>query len=100
MDFSRDVVGPYWPRERRHVEEDYRELPLPFPDIAVPAFDMRADWDIESALGYLGTWSATQRYRQRNGRDPLALLVPFLTRTWGTGSRELHWPLVIKAGRR
>ncbi len=25
-DFSRDVVGPYWPRERRHVDEGYRDL--------------------------------------------------------------------------
>ena len=100
LDFSRDVVGPYWPRERRHVEEDYRELALPFPAVGVPGFDMRADWDFESALGYLGTWSAAQRYRQRNARDPLALLAPLLTRAWGTGSRELRWPLVIKAGRR
>lgn len=99
-DYSRDVVGPYWPRERRHVEEAYRDLPLPFPEVAVPQFDMHVDWKIESALGYLGTWSATQRYRQRNGRDPLALLGPLLTEAWGTGIRQLRWPLVIRAGRR
>ncbi len=99
-DFSRDVVGPYWPRERRHVEEAYRDLPLPFPEVAVPQFDMRVEWDIESALGYLGTWSAVQRYRQRNSRDPLALLTPILTEAWGTGTRPLCWPLVIKACRR
>ena len=99
-DYSRDVVGPYWPRERRHVEESYRDLPLPFPEIAVPPFDMSVNWDIESALGYLGTWSAAQRYRQRNGRDPLALLRPLLSEAWGSGIRELRWPLVIRAGRR
>ncbi len=99
-DFSRDVVGPYWPRERRHVEEAYRDLALPFPEVAVPRFEMRVDWDIESMLGYLGTWSAVQRYRKRNDRDPLALLTPPLTRAWGTGVRQLRWPLVIKAGRR
>ena len=47
-EFSRDVVGPDWPRERRHVEEGYRDLPLPFPECAAPRFEMRADWDIES----------------------------------------------------
>ncbi|MFZ9965669.1 MAG: methyltransferase domain-containing protein [Steroidobacteraceae bacterium] len=25
-DFYRHVVGPYWPRERRHVEEGYAQL--------------------------------------------------------------------------
>jgi SAM-dependent methyltransferase len=99
-DFSRNVVGPYWPRERRHVEEAYRDLPLPFAGVAVPNFEMQVDWDIESVLGYVGTWSAVQRYRQRNGRDPLALLIPPLTHAWGSGKRYLQWPLVIKAGRR
>jgi SAM-dependent methyltransferase len=99
-DFSRDVVGPYWPRERRHVEEAYRELPTPFPEVAVPHFDMLVDWDIGSMLGYLGTWSAVQRYRQRNGRDPLTLLMQPLTEAWGAGPRQLRWPLVIRAGRR
>jgi len=99
-DYSRDVVGPYWPRERRHVEESYRDLSLPFPEVAVPQFAMQADWDIEAALGYLGTWSATQRCRQRTGRDPLPLLAPLMTAAWGTGARQLRWPLVIRAGRR
>lgn len=99
-DFSRDVVGPFWPRERRHVEEGYRDLPLPFPERDVPRFDLQTDWDIESALGYIGTWSATQRYRKRVGRDPMALLAPLLTAAWGAGTRRLCWPLHIKAGHR
>jgi SAM-dependent methyltransferase len=99
-EFARDVVGPYWPRERRHLEEGYRDLPLPFPECAVPRFEMRADWDIESVLGYLGTWSATQRYRKRNDRNPLALLAPLLTGAWGADTRSLRWPLCIKAGHR
>ena len=99
-EFSRDVVGPYWPRERRHVEEGYRDLRLPFPECAVPQFEMRADWGIESVLGYLGTWSATQRCRKRSGRDPLVLLAPLMTGAWGAGTRSLCWPLCIKAGHR
>lgn len=99
-DFSRDVVGPHWPRERRHVEDGYRDLPLPFPACAVPQFEMQADWDGESVLGYLGTWSATQRCRKWSGRDPLALLQPRLTSAWGAGTRILRWPLVVKAAHR
>ena len=97
-DFSRDVVGPHWPRERRHVEEGYRDLPMPFPECAIPGFDMQADWDCDAVLGYIGTWSATQRCRKRSGRDPLALLAPQLAEAWGDGTRTLRWPLGIKAG--
>ena len=96
-EFSREVVGPYWPRERRHVEECYRGLELPFLECATPSFEMRADWDCESVLGYIGTWSAVQRCRKRSGRDPIALLAPPLRRAWGAGTRSIRWPLTLKA---
>ena len=98
-DFSRDAVGPYWPRERRHVEEGYRDLVPPFPAVEAPPFEMRADWDLQSALGYVGTWSAVKRYRERCGRDPLALLAPPLSAAWGPDRRALPWPLMLRAAR-
>ncbi len=99
LDFSRDVVGPFWPRERRHVEEGYRDLVPPFPAVEAPPFEMRADWDLESALGYIGTWSAVKRYRERCGRDPVALIAAPLAAAWGPGRRALAWPLALRAAR-
>src|ERR1700752_5169058 len=98
-DFSRDVVGPYWPPERRHVEEHYRYLPLPFPAIETPEVVMRAEWDWPTAMGYLGPWSAVQRSRSRTGRDPLPLVERLLAEAWGPGSRSVHWPLVLRPAR-
>lgn len=98
-DFSRDVVGPYWPRERRHVDEGYGDLEPPFPPVAAPRFEMLADWDNGSALGYLGTWSAVVRYRNRCGRDPLELIAKPLAEAWGTGRRRLSWRLALRAAR-
>jgi SAM-dependent methyltransferase len=98
-DFSRDVVGPYWPRERRHVDEGYRELELPFPAIEAPPFEMRTRWDAAAMLGYLDTWSAVRRCRTRTARDPLRLLAGPLADAWGEGVRDMRWPLTLKAGR-
>ena len=98
-DFSRDVVGPYWPRERRHVDEGYRDLVLPFPPIEPPAFEIRTRCDAAGMLGYLDTWSAVRRCRARTGRDPLRLLAGPLTEAWGSGVRDMRWPLTLKAGR-
>ena len=98
-DFSRDVVGPYWPRERRHVDEGYRDLVLPFPSIEAPHFEMRTQWNSAAMLGYLDTWSAVRRCRARTGRDPLLLLAGPLADAWGEGVRDMRWPLTLKAGR-
>jgi SAM-dependent methyltransferase len=98
-DFSRDVVGPYWPRERRHVDEAYRDLVLPFPLIDAPDFEMQTHWDVAAMLGYLDTWSAVRRCRARTGRDPLRLLAEPLRQSWGDGTRDMRWPLTLRAGR-
>jgi hypothetical protein len=98
-DFSRDVVGPWWPRERRHVEEGLRDLVLPFPAIDAPRFDMQADWDFDAVLGYLGTWSAVRRAWVRTRRDPLGVLAAPLRAAWGEGPRRVRWPLVLRVHR-
>jgi SAM-dependent methyltransferase len=98
-DFSLDVVGPYWPRERRHVEEGYRDLAVPLPALEAPDFEMRTRWDAAAMLGYLDTWSAVRRCRARSGRDPLGLLVRPLSAAWGEGLRDTRWPLVVRAHR-
>ncbi len=99
-DFSRDVVGPYWPRERRHVEEGYRDLGVPMPAVAAPAFGIRTRWEAAAMLGYLDTWSAVRRHRARTGRDPLGLLAAPLAAAWGEDTRDVDWPLAVRAHRR
>lgn len=66
------VKGNYWPPERAHIEVRYATIPFPFEVLAAPSFTMRAQWTCESFLEYLGTWSAVQKYKERNGADPVA----------------------------
>ncbi len=98
-DFYRDVVGPYWPPERRHVEERYRRLELPLEAVFAPEFELWTEWDVETALAYLGTWSAVQRCRRLRGADPLSLLAPLLRPAWGPDRRALRWPIHLRACR-
>ena len=97
-DFYRNVTGPYWPRERRHVEEGYASLPFPFEERPAPRFELETRWTVDEALGYLGTWSAVERYRRMRRRDPLALLEPRLRHAWGDGERLLSWPVHLRVG--
>jgi SAM-dependent methyltransferase len=99
--YYRDVVGPYWPPERRLIDERYRTVPFPFAEWTPPAFHMEADWTLDEYLGYLGTWSATQRYRQQQGTDPLPALRAELLHAWGApqAKRVVKWPIHLRIGK-
>jgi len=100
--FYTEVVGPYWPAERRHVETGYRTLPFPYAELEAPAFAMEQRWTLPQLLGYLGTWSATQRFREAEGYDPVAQLAGELALSWGdpTSARLIRWPLSLRVGRK
>lgn len=97
-DFTSNTLGPYWPPERRHVDAGYSTLSFPFPRLEAPAAAMSATWDVGRELGYLRSWSATRRAREVMGIDPVGLIEERLRATWGSGEREVQWPLTVLAG--
>ena len=100
-DFYDGIVGPYWPPERSHVEAGYRTLSFPFEEIATPAFGLDLEWTLEQVVGYVSSWSATARYRQALGTDPVPLLRESLGAIWpAEGARaEVRMPLTLLAGK-
>jgi SAM-dependent methyltransferase len=99
--FYRNVLGSFWPPERRHVDEGYRSLPFPFPELEAPALEIRLDWRLEDLVGYVGTWSAAWALERVAGQGPLASLRRELARAWGppTEVRTVRWPLALRVGR-
>lgn len=97
--FYEGPVGAFWPPERRLIDERYATLEFPFEELDAPEFRMRHRWSLARVLAYLRTWSAVQRYRARNGADPVEALVPELLRRWGSEeTRDVVWPLYLRAG--
>ena len=94
-----DIVGPYWPPERRLIEERYAAIGFPGTELAAPGIAMKARWRVEDMLGYLRTWSACHRYRREQGRDPVELIGAELRAAWGTASRTVCWPLTVRVAR-
>jgi SAM-dependent methyltransferase len=98
--FYTEVVGPFWPEERRHVEAGYRTLPFPYIEAQTPEIAMTEQWTLAQLLGYLGTWSATQRFRETEGYDPVPRLGEELAQAWGDpdSARRVRWPLSMRVG--
>ncbi|MHB1863233.1 MAG: class I SAM-dependent methyltransferase [Gemmatimonadaceae bacterium] len=99
-EFQRDVVGPYWPPERRYVDEGYATIPFPLREIEPPRLEMRVPYTLDQLLAYLGSWSSTMRYARATGTDPIPALRAQLEPRWGRSGarREARWPLNIRAG--
>lgn len=99
--FYHEVVGPYWPSERHHVEAGYRTITMPFTPLTAPTFGMRLNWNLGQLLGYLRSWSATAAYIKAQGHDPVDDLAEELSPLWGDPKRGLlvDWPLSMLVGR-
>jgi len=98
-DYYTNIVGPYWPPDRRHIESRYQSLPFPLAEIEVPAFMITADWSLERLLGYLDSWSATRRYLADRDYHPLDKVRPALVQAWGgVDHHRVTWPFFARVG--
>jgi hypothetical protein len=94
-----EVVGPFWPPERELVEQ-FADIPFPFQEIDPPKFEMTTQWNLDHLLGYLRTWSSTQRFIVAKGSDPLEQIADELRSAWGDSqqTRKVIWPLILRIG--
>jgi SAM-dependent methyltransferase len=99
--FYSETVGPFWPPERKLTEAGYRTLDFPFPEIPVPPFAIEQALTLEEVAGYVRTWSATQGYVRRHGKDPVDGLIVELRPLWGDSAtrRTARWPIGMRVGR-
>lgn len=96
--FAHGTVGPYWPPQRRYVEEGYRTIPFPFAELASPGFWLEQRWTLDRFAGYVGSWSSVALYREATGADPVPDFAREIAPHWGTGERLVRWPLVVRVG--
>jgi SAM-dependent methyltransferase len=98
--FYSGFLGPYWPPERRLIDEGYRSLDFPFDGIHAPDFFIKVEWNLPRLLAYLSTWSAVKRYEADNGHSPLPGLESGLATNWEDPDKPLalKWPLFMRAG--
>jgi SAM-dependent methyltransferase len=99
--FYRDVVGAYWPPERRHVESGYREFDFPFAELSAPPLAIEVEWRAADLVGYADTWSAVRGAEKALGQSPIAAFEHELVQAWGDPNerRKIRFPLSLRIGR-
>ncbi len=100
--FYHQVVGPYWDRERRHVDNRYESVPFDFEPIdLVTDHAITVHWDLRHLEGYFNSWSSVQNYMKENSnKNPVSHLMKDLAPLWkGDVKKEVTFPIFMKLGR-
>ena len=102
LKFYSETLKGFWPERIRYVEENYRMLPFPFEEIIPPLFAMETKWDLKQFAGFLNSWSATQKYREQNGKHPLEDIWEDFSDDWKDEEekRLVRWPLYFRIGKK
>ena len=98
-----DILGPYWPEERKIVEDKYQGIPFPFEEIHAPIFKIELNWDLAELVGYLYTWSSVQKFIHKNNFDPVKEIYNDLSASWRENNeatkKRVVWPIYMRVGR-
>ncbi len=101
--FYRQVIGPYWPPQRRWVDQAYEGIHFPFTPLSMVMQPLQQQWTLAHFMGYLSSWSAVTHYQKQVGENPLIVLEQQLKPLWGHDTEQtqpVRWTLTIKAGRK
>ena len=92
-----EIIGPYWPPERALIEH-FAEIPFPFREHKTKSFEIEAEWNLEQLIGYLWSWSSTQRFVAATKRNPIDQIAADLKKEWGDplSTKPISWPLILR----
>jgi ubiquinone/menaquinone biosynthesis C-methylase UbiE len=96
-DFYINVIGKYWDKERKYIDENYETIPFPFEEIKAPKFENQHLWTLEHLIGYLNTWSAVKHFIKQNGYNPVEELQTKIAPFWkGNEVKKVIFPLLLR----
>jgi ubiquinone/menaquinone biosynthesis C-methylase UbiE len=98
--FYQNIIGPYWDKERKYIDENYQTIPFPFNEIKGPVLKNTFEWTLEEFTGYLETWSAVQHYIKAKNEDPVQLISGDLEKIWTEGTiKEVQFPILLRVAK-
>lgn len=97
-EFYKNIVGEYWDKERRYVDENYATIPFPLREIECPPFSITLPWTLEQLEGYIGTWSALQKFIKVRGYNPLPGLIQKIKPLWVDERMDVVFPIYLRMG--
>lgn len=103
-EFYGGLLGKYWDKQRRHIDECYRQIDHPFKEwqrIETDDISIRRRMPVEAYIGYLSTWSAWRSFLKENPEtDALEKLRNRFRHLYNGGDVNVFWPGFMLIGRK
>lgn len=101
QDFYKNILGPYWSPERKHVESGYKTLKFPFKEEPFPSSTMSGFWNFHQLFGYIATWSAFKALEGSYRSQQIDEFYQKLSSAWAPLDvrKLISWPLSGRIGR-
>ncbi len=97
---SQSLLGKYWPENAKDIFQRYREIPFPYEIIPTPNFEITTDLNRDELVGYISSWSATQKYIDENGPNALIAVADSLAKVWAnpTERKQFSFKMFVLLG--
>ena len=67
-----EILCNYWPKETLYVKQEYKTIPFPFEEIAVPKLEMIVNWSFDDYL--YGNMVIGEKITNGKKYDPLSIV--------------------------
>jgi SAM-dependent methyltransferase len=98
-DFYSNIIGPYWDKERKLIDDEYKTIEFPFSEIPAPGFNFSFQWSLGELQGYINTWSSVQNYIRKHNVNPVDNLIARIQPWWNAEKKEVKFPLFLRLGK-
>lgn len=98
-EFKQEIAA-YWPDRSKLLHENYRSIHPPMEELSKPQLTISQNWGAEDYIAHLQSWSAVKYYEEQRGENPVAKYRPAIAAIWGTTSKIVRWPLVLRVFRK
>jgi SAM-dependent methyltransferase len=93
------TLSGFWAPEHHLIHAGYRTLTMPIEERDAPAFELCENWSLAQYLGFLRTWSSTQKLLAAGGESRVLAFEEEMAAAWGReAQRAVIWPLILRAG--
>lgn len=99
-DLYEEAFSTYFNENRKYLDEHYQNIPFPFDEIPTPDFQITYDWSLDELEGYFNSWSAIQKMKSEQSKNPADSTMERLRQKLGNPRKvEVTFPVFMRLGK-